>query len=130
MPTRLPYGLSFIKPGAKSTAYTFAAGDVTPDVSMGTVFFNSTSSSTITNFDGGERGKIIIVACDSTSIMTLQDSAGGINVTSLVYAGSAAGYLLYSSTGNLAMINGDSVMFVHNGTDWSQVGSLVRGANG
>lgn len=128
MPTRLPYGLSFVKPGAASGAYTFAAGDVTPDVSLGTVFFNSTSAATITNFDGGERGKVIVVACNSTSIMTLQNSAGGINLTGLVVLVSAGGVLAYSSSGNLAMVNKDSIMFLHNGTDWSSVGSLVRTA--
>jgi hypothetical protein len=129
MPTRLPYGLSFIKPGDKAKAYTFPY-TATPSVKLGTVFFNSDSAITITNFTGGERGKIIIVDCNSSSIMTLQNSAGGINIRSLVYVGSAPGYLLYSSTGNLAMIKQDAVMFVHNGTDWDQVGSLVRGANG
>ena len=125
MPTRLPYGLSFVKPGADSKAYTFAAGDVTPDVKMGTVFFNSTSAATITNFDGGERGKIIIVACNSSSIITIQNSAGGINCLNALVTNSA-GFLKYSSTGNLLMANNESLMFVHDGTDWSSVGSLVR----
>jgi hypothetical protein len=114
-----------VKPGADSKAYTFAAGDVTPDVKMGTVFFNSTSAATITNFDGGERGKIIIVACNSSSIITIQNSAGGINCLNALVTNSA-GFLKYSSTGNLLMANNESLMFVHDGTDWSSVGSLVR----
>lgn len=129
MPTRLPYGLSFIKPGDKSKAYTFPY-TATPNVKLGTVFFNSDSAITITNFVGGERGKILIVDCNSTSILTIQNSAGGINLHNLVYTNSNNGVVIYSSTGNLALINHDAIVFVHNGTDWDQVGSLVRGVNG
>ena len=127
MPTRLPYGLSFIKPGAKSKAYTFTAGDVTPDVSMGTVFFNSTSNAIITNFDGGEIGKIIIVACNSTSIMTLANSAGGINALSYVAAASAAGVVTVTTGGNYAMVKGEAKAFVYTGTNgWSELGAGLR----
>lgn len=125
MPTRFPHGISFVRPGANSGAYTFEMSDATPDVSMGTYFINADSAITITNFDGGERGKVIVVYCDSASAITLQNSAGGINVNSTVVTLSA-GILKYSSTGNYVMALGDCAMFVHNGTDWNQVGSNIR----
>jgi len=127
MPTRLPYGLSFIKPGAKSKVYTFTAGDVTPDVSMGTVFFNSTSNATITNFDGGELGKIIIVGCNSTGIMTLANSAGGINALSYVASASAAGVVTVTTGGNYSMVTGEAKAFVYVGANgWSELGAGLR----
>lgn len=125
MPTRLPYGLSFVKPNAPSGDYTFTSGDVTPDVSMGTFFTNATSAVTITNFDGGERGKMIFLRCNSTGVLTVQNSAGGINLFAIVVTISA-GLLAYSTSGNHAMVNRETIGFVHNGTDWSQLGTSVR----
>lgn len=125
MPTRFPYGVSFIKPGALAGAYTFADGDATPDVSLGTVFFASTSVGTLTNFDGGELGKMIFVRCTTGGIVTIQDSAGGINIENIVMAssGGALGNLIYSATGgNAVMLNREVMQFVHNGTDWDYVG--------
>jgi hypothetical protein len=124
MPTRLPYGLSFIKPGDKAKAYTFNY-TATPSVKLGTVFFNSDSAITITNMTGGERGKIVIIDCNSSSIITIQNSAGGINCLNALVTNSA-GFLKYSSTGNLLLQKNEAIMFVHNGTDWDTVGSLVR----
>jgi hypothetical protein len=128
MPTRLPYGVSFIKPGVPSGIYTFTSGDTTPDVSLGTVFFTATSAVTITNFDGGERGKIIIVTSESNGVTTLQNSAGGINLFATIAAISSGGTrpLTYSSSGNYLMQNKDTLMFIHNGTDWSQISPSVR----
>lgn len=123
-PTRLPYGLSFVKPGVASTEYTFVAGDQTPDVSYGTYFVTAASALTITNFDGGERGKVIFVRSGSAGAITLQNSAGGINMRSMTVSVSA-GILKYASTGNYVMGLYDVAQFAHNGTDWDQVGSLV-----
>ena len=126
MPTRLPYGLSFIKPGSVSGAYTFTSGDVTPDVSLGTVFFTATSAVTITNFDGGERGKVIIVFSGSGGVTTIQNSAGGINTFSII-ASNSAGFVKYSSgTSTYLMENKESLMYLHNGTDWSQISPSLR----
>lgn len=125
MPTRLPYGISFIKPGARSGDYQLVAGDTTPDVSLGTVFFTASSGVTITNFDGGERGKVIIIISNSASVTTIQNSAGGINVNALVTTISS-GYLTYSSSGNYVMGAKDAIQFVHNGSDWTQVSASIR----
>ena len=126
MPTRLPYGLSFIKPGVATTAYKFTDGDVTPDVSLGTVFFTGDSAVTITNFDGGERGKIIIIFSNSASVTTLQNSAGGINTFSII-ATNSSGFVKYSSgTSTYLMENKESLMYLHNGTDWSQISPSLR----
>lgn len=126
MPTRLPFGLSFVKPGAVSGAYTFVAGDTTPDVSLGTFFVTASSAVTITNFDGGERGKIIIVYSNSAGATTIQNSAGGVNLDNLVYNVSSGFLKVTTNTGNAVLLNGEAVSFVHNGTDWSMLGTRVQ----
>lgn len=124
-PTRFPNGISFIKPGVASGSYTFVAGDQTPDVSLGTVFFTAASAITITRFDGGERGKVICVICNTGGAVTIQNSAGGINITNIV-ASNSAGYLYYSATaGNAVLLNNEAATFVHNGTDWSYTGTRL-----
>jgi len=126
-PTRLPYGLSFVKPGVASDVYTFTRGDQTPDVSYGTFFTVAASAITLTNFDGGERGKIIYIHCNTGGAITLQNSAGGLNVQGIVIADSGAVHTMtLSTTSNYIMKNGEVVEFVHNGTDWSQVGASIR----
>lgn len=124
-PTRLPYGLSFVKPGVASTIYTFTNGDATPDVSMGTYFQASASSQTITNFDGGERGKLIFIYCSSGSVTIIQNSAGGINCPNLVLATSGVSGVLATTAGNLTMLQKETLSFLHNGTDWTLVGNRV-----
>lgn len=124
MPTRLPYGLSFIKPGANSGEFTFTSGDQTPDVSLGTVFFTAASAITLTRFDGGERGKIIIIVSASNGVTTIQNSAGGINVREAVGTNSAG--IVTVTTGSYLMQNHDVLQFIHNGTDWDQVGAGIR----
>ena len=126
MPTRFPYGLSFVKPGASSDSYTFVAGDVTPDVSLGTVFFTANSAVTITNFDGGERGKIIFVSAGSEGA-TIQNSAGGINLfASIATIQGTSGLFAYSATGNYLMLTKETLQFLHNGTDWTQISPSFR----
>jgi hypothetical protein len=125
MPSRFPYGFSFIKPGEKSGAYTFTAGDQTPDVSLGTVFVAASSAITITRFDGGELGKLLILISNSGSVTTIQNSAGAINLFASVSTVSN-GALIYSSTGNYVMANKEAMMFMHNGSDWSQVSASLR----
>lgn len=123
-PTRLPFGLSFVKPGVASGEYTFTAGDVTPDVSMGTFFVTGASSLTITNFDGGERGKFIFLYCNTGGAVTIQNSAGGINLNNIVGATSNNQVITVSATaGNAVMLNSEVMQFMHNGTDWSLVGN-------
>lgn len=124
MPSRLPYGISYVKPGVAAVNYTFTAGDTTPDVSLGTFFVVGASSLTITRFDGGERGKIIYVHCNSGGATTIQNSAGGITFNNIVGATSNNQVITVSSTaGNLVMLNNETLEFVHDGTDWSMVGN-------
>lgn len=123
-PTRLPYGLSYVKPFANSVEYTLVAGDTTPDVSMGTFFQTAASSLTITNFDGGERGKVIYLYANSANSTTVQNSAGGININNIVgILSNNAVVLLSASNGNAIMLNREVMEFMHNGTDWSLVGN-------
>ena len=122
MPTRLPYGLSYVKPGARSAEYTFTAGDTTPDVSLGTYFITGASAITITNFDGGERGKIIYIRSNSGGATTIQNSAGGINISNIVMSVSNGSVFAISATGgNALMLNREVMHFAHNGTDWDYV---------
>lgn len=125
MPTRLPYGLSYVKPGANSGEYTFTAGDTTPSVALGSFFVTAASALTITNFDGGERGKIIYIYSNSNGATTLQNSAGGINMFGTI-ATNSAGFLNSATTGNYLMQNREVMHFIHNGTDWSQVSPSLR----
>lgn len=124
MPTRFN-GISFVKPGALSGTYTFTAGDVTPDVSLGTYFIaEATSAITITRFDGGERGKVIFVRCSSGGITTIQNSAGGINISNIVMSVSNGSVFAISATnGNALLLNEEVAGFAHNGTDWDYIGT-------
>jgi hypothetical protein len=124
-PTRLPYGLSYVKPGVGSTAYTFTAGDTTPDVSYGTYFIVGASALTITNFDGGELGKVIHVYSNTGGAVVIQNSAGGIRIPSLVLTGSGVSGVLFTTAGNVTMLNGETLSFLHNGTDWSALANRV-----
>lgn len=127
MPTRLNKGISFVRPGANTQDYVFTAGDQTPDVSLGTFFQTAASALTITNFDGGERGKPIFIYSTSGGATTIQNSAGGINLFATVATIQGTSTLLaYSTTGNYVMANREVMQFIYNGTDWSQVGASLR----
>ena len=110
MPTRIPTGLSYVKPGANSSTYVFTAGDVTPNVSKGTYWVCDNSAVTITNFDGGERGQVIIVQNNGGSTV-LQHSAGGI--------------FFSSSATNLTMTSNMCLQFVNDGTQWIEIRDRV-----
>jgi hypothetical protein len=109
MPTRFVTGVGYIRPGlagANTAQYTFTAGDVTPDVAKGTVWFCSESAVTITNFDGGELGQTIFVKNGEASNV-LQHSAGGIYFS--------------SSATNLTMTTNQCLQFVNDGSQWIEV---------
>ena len=129
VPTRLPYGLSFVKPfnafGATSSQYILQTG-ATPDVSMGTWFQATQSSNTITNFLGGERGKLLLINCATGGVVILQNSAGGIRFNNIVVATSSNQVLTVNSTaGNLTMLNGETLGFAHDGVSWSMIGDRL-----
>lgn len=121
-PTRFPYGVSFVKPGANSTEYVLESG-ATPDVSFGTYFIRSESSNTISNFEGGERGKVIFLKCSTGSVVIIQNSAGGIRLTNIVGTTSAGSTVSFTTGGNITMLNGETIGFMHDGTDWQMLGT-------
>jgi hypothetical protein len=124
MPTRLIYGLSYLRPFSKTSAYTLTAAG-TPNVKMGTYFQTANSALTILNFAGGEMGKVIYLVSKSGGATTIQNSAGGINVFSSV-ATLSAGILKYSSTSNYLMANNEILAFMNIGSGWSQIGPNLR----
>ena len=126
--TRFPNGVSFVKPdvaAAQSGAYYFSPGDVTPDVKQGSFFVCAASAVTILNFDNGQLGQILNVYAPSGGAITIQNSAGGIQLTDLVYNVSANILKVTTNTGNSLLNAGEVIQFIHNGTDWSQVGTRV-----
>lgn len=126
--TRFPNGISFVKPNVASAfsgAYYFTPGDQTPDVAQGSFFITAASALTITNFDNGELGKVLFVYSPSGGATTIQDSAGGIQLQSLVYNVSANIVKVTTNTGNAVLVAGEILQFIHNGTDWSQVGTRI-----
>jgi len=72
-PTRLPYGLSLSKPfyGATSGAYVLDTTTATPDCRLGSYFIANASGPTITNFVGGERGKLLFVECQTGGVVII-----------------------------------------------------------
>ena len=130
--SRFPNGISFVKPNVSAVntgAYYFTAGDQTPDVSQGSFFITAASAITITNFDNGQLGQILTVYAPSGGAITIQDSAGGINLTNLVYTISATFLQVSANTGNAVMNANEMIQFFHNGTDWSQVGTRIVDTN-
>lgn len=125
MPSRFRYGLSFIRPGANANEFTFTAGDVTPNISLGTYFVNAASSLTITNFDGGERGKMIVLRCDTGGAITLQNSAGGINITTTKFNIVVNSAATITTAGNAVLLLDELAVFFHNGTDWDYAGTRI-----
>mgnify|MGYP001612042371 CR=1 FL=1 len=126
-PTRLPYGLSFVKPGANTNEYVIGTS-ATPNVAFGTYFLANASNPTITNFTGGENGKVIFLRCSTGSVVLIGNSAGGIRGNNIVIATSGGAqniFTLSATGGDITMLNGETLGFFHNGTDWSLIGSRV-----
>ena len=127
-PTRLPYGLSFVKPNlmtVQTQQYLLQTGS-SPDVSLGTWFAATLSSNTIINFAGAERGKLLFIECQTGGVVVLQNSVGGIRFNNIVMATSNNQVLTVSATaGNATMLNGETLGFVHDGTSWSMLGDRL-----
>lgn len=126
-PTRLPYGLSFVKPNLMTvqTGQYIIGTSATPDVTIGTYFIANASNTTITNFVGGERGKLLYIECLTGGVVVIQNSAGGIRIPNLAIATSGVSGMLVTTAGNVTMLNGETLGFIHNGTDWSVIGNRV-----
>jgi hypothetical protein len=95
---------------------------------MGTWFAVNFSSNTITNFLGGERGKLLFIECQTGGVVILQNSAGGIRGNNIVMAtsgGSQAILTMSATAGNITMLNGETLGFVHDGTSWSLIGDRI-----
>lgn len=125
-PTRFPYGFSYVKPnlvGTQTSQYILPTG-ATPDVSLGTYFVVNFSSNTITNFLGGERGKILYINCQTGGVVVVQNSVGGIRFNNIVGATSNNQVITVSSTaGNITMLNGEVLHFINDGVSWALVGN-------
>ena len=121
--TRLPYGLSFVKPG-EATADIRLESSATPNVAEGAYFLTAASAITISNFAGGEVGQVIILTSDSNGATTLQNSAGGIVIYSSVGTNSAG--FCKVTTGNYVMQDEETKAFVYTGAGWSELGCGVR----
>ena len=129
-PTRLPYGLSLSKPlyGANSNIVILDTATATPDCRLGSYFLAQASGPTITNFVGGERGKLLFLECQTGGVVILQNSAGGIrmnNIVVLLSGGAQAILTLSATAGNATMLNGETLGFVHDGTSWSLIGDRI-----
>lgn len=126
VPTRIPYGLSFVKPwnsfGATSGQYILGTGS-SPDVSMGTYFVVNFSSNTIINFTGGERGKLLYINAQTGGVVILQNSVGGIAFNNVVGTTSAGSTISFTTSGNATLLNGEVAGFIHDGTSWRMIGS-------
>lgn len=125
-PTRLPYGLSYVKPFTNSIEYTLE-NSVTPNVSNGTYFLAANSAITITHFLGGERGKVIHVTANSgnaTTLLNIHLAANDILWLNNIVYSISSGIMKYSSTGgNITLLDGETITLVHTGLYWSQIGT-------
>ena len=126
-PTRLPYGISYGRPGANSTLTTATqytlASNVTPNVDYGTLFI-AASGMTITNFTSGlgdEFGRLIYIKATVQGVI-LQNSAGGITGNNLIGTGSGT-TVSFTSGGNITMLNAEVLEFINDGTSWCLVGN-------
>tara|TARA_R110000765_G_scaffold423094_1_gene531491 strand:+ start:396 stop:1487 length:1092 start_codon:yes stop_codon:yes gene_type:complete len=109
--TKLEVVGSFAANGPSSTFVTFADGDATPLVSTGNIFKHHASTQTITMFDGGICGQIITVI--STAAITY-------DVTSTNLKGGST---------DLVTANGESTVWVFDGTNWYLIGYMDLSQN-
>lgn len=129
MPTRLPNGLSFILPHseARSGAYTFAAGDTTPSVKDGSVFFvNGHSSVTITDFDSAEKGQVFLLYSHSANFTTLS-TGGNIKLAPVLSANTDTGSITASAASSLTLRSNQIASFlcIDNAGNCAQIDELI-----
>ncbi len=127
-PTRLPYGLSFGKPNA-NTSFGNAISYIlqnssntlfaTPNVDYGTMFI-AANSGTITNFvgNGNEYGRVLFIKCTTGSCVIIQNSAPVVRLNNIVGTTSAGSTVSFTTNGNITMLNGEVIAFIHDGTGW------------
>lgn len=132
-PTRLPYGLALSKPwnnqgfnnatpvliqNSSSTLYA------TPIINSS--YLVAANSGLITNFTPSSAdltGMLLYIKCTTGGCVILQNSVGGITFNNIVGALSNGVFLVMNATaGNLTMLAGEVLQFVHDGTGWAMVG--------
>lgn len=130
-PTRFPYGVSLVKPGLdprfNNSAQIIISNSSntifgTPDLSLGS-YWVAANSGLITNFLGGEQGKLLYIKCTTGGCVIIQNSAPVIRLNNIVGTTSAGSTISFTTAGNLTMLNGEILPFVHDGTGWVLLGS-------
>jgi len=131
-PTRLPYGLALSKPwnnqgfnnatqvllqNSSSTLYA------TPLINSSYVV--AANSGLITNFlpsSADLTGMLLYVKCTTGGVVIIQNSTNLISFNNIVGTTSAGSTISFTTAGNLTMLNGEVLPFIHDGTGWVMVG--------
>ena len=101
----------FTANGPSGTFITFDDGDGTPSVAGGNIFKHHASTQTITAFDGGVCGQMITVI--STAAITYD----------------VTGTTLKGGSTDLVTANGESTVWVFDGTNWYLIGYMDLSQN-
>lgn len=130
-PTRFPYGISLVKPfsnpGFNNAAPTILQNSSStifsvPDITNGS-YWLAANSGTITNFAGGEQGRILYIKCFTGGCVIIQNSAPVIRMNNIIGTTSAGSTVAFTTGGNLTMLAGETLHFLHDGSGWVLVGT-------
>lgn len=130
-PTRLPYGISLGRPNCNvsqfpnGTQYLLPASSgtlfATPNVDYGSMFI-AANSGLITNFvsagAGAEYGRLLYIKCTTGGCVVIQNSAPVVRLNNIVATTSAGSTVSFTTAGNITMLNGEVIAFIHDGTGW------------
>lgn len=127
-PTRLPYGLALAKPwnnqsfsNAQQILLQNSASTLYATPTVYSSFVIAANSGIITNFLPGDNNVIaqmLYIKCTTGGVVVIQNSAPAIRVNNIVYNISAGILKLTSTAGNITMLNGEMLSFLHDGTGW------------
>lgn len=131
-PTRLPYGIALSKPWnnqgfnnampiliQNSSSTLFA----TPVINSS--YLIAANSGTITNFipsSADITGMLLYIKCTTGGVVIIQNSAPAIQFNNIVGTTSAGSTVAFTTAGNITMLNGEVLQFIHDGTGWCLVG--------
>lgn len=133
-PTRFPYGIALLKPwsnqgfaGAPQYLVQNSSNTLfaTPNITNGS-YWIAAQSGTITNFlpnDANMSGYLLYIKCTTGGVVIIQNSAPVIRMNNIVGTTSAGSTVAFTTAGNLTMLNGETLQFVHDGTGWVLVGN-------
>lgn len=134
-PTRLPYGLALSKPwnnqgfpNATATILQNSANTLFATPLIYSSYVVAANSGLITNFipsSADLTGMLLYIKCTTGGCVIIQNSAPAISFNNIVGAtsGGAQAILTMNATaGNLTMLNGEVLQFIHDGTGWCLVG--------